>query len=514
MDSINHNIVYNIIREGFAKCLELDTHCYLTVRISRNLGKTYSIMKLISKLLNTKNDSLKALITSQTKQQIKNNIIPYLHEYGITIDKWTGSSTTTYKNIENGSVITFGGLADARNIQLNRGQHPNILYFDEGQEYNKPSTWQSIFGDMGKSKKCLKIISGTGGRSPNNVLTDIENKIKNKTILGYSIKLSMQDVIQLDQGNSKIMRQNQLNETIKRYTKIDENGDVVQEAKDNPEFIREILVKDIEGNSEGDIKFSAYTKENKDTSDYIIDFSKPIFVSCDYGSSDPYTATFSQPLNENVFYVFNEMYINTKNRNMQTFATDLAHFMQDIGIIEYEEFEELSPTGTNEPVFRKNIKYLHKDIIFFGDQHGGSNWNWYNTEFFGVTFNEVLDAKLGVDIFEKLLYNNQIIINTNNCYQLDRDLKFARQEEESKKNGYIGFDHSKSHLIVTLIYLSLYLIDYNFINLVSKPLLQKPNIEPMSTNTKIDYETEKLKSLFKLNFNKKPNETLTKNPYF
>lgn len=481
---INYAPVFNPILEGINDCI-VNKRPYCVIRIARGEGKTYGIMFAIIELLKG-NPGWNAFIVTNTQKQIKENVQDsgYLKKFGVVDPDWrkTSAGNYTYKN---GSVLMFGGMNDVRAVERNRGKHPNIIYHDEAQNWTQPHKWLSIFGEMGKDKNCLKIVSGTGWKDQNNLLTFIENQIKAGASDGIVIRKTAEDIINDDTDlESKEIRRKNLDDAINLATVYYENPDgEMIEAKNGrhvPEIRRELFVEDIGGETKGGIVFTQFDEDNVVSTDYVIDFKKPVYVVCDYGTRDPSGVILAQT-DGDIIHIFAELY-KTRTKNWMAFARDLMVLLSDLGLLKASEAHVIALTGEEIEIEKYDIEFLHKDIRFYGDHHGFTNWNPQLSQFFLTQFGEVGEAQEGIEYLKKYIASKQLKINYN-CPVLISKVQSIAYETDHKKIAkyHMELDHDESHLITPVAYLLLLLIYGEEIDIVRRPTKEVPKIEVRST---------------------------------
>lgn len=471
---INYAPVLNPILDAIGTALK-EKQTYCVVRMTRAVGKTRNIMFAIIKLLEN-NPGWIALVVTDTKRQAKENVQDsgYLANFGVIAPDWrhTDSQNYVYKN---GSVLMFSGTSNALSLQRNRGKHPNLIYHDEAQLFNDPHRWLPIFGAMGRDKNCLKIVSGTGGKDSNNLLTFIENQVKAGTSSGTIVRKTIEDIINDDNDlESKKERQLNFEREWTGYTvfKEDIDGQMVEvvSGKDVPEIRREYYVEDIGGETRGGLAFPGFSEANIIEGEYKIDFDKPIFVFGDYGSNDPYGALFGQVVGDEL-RIFAEFFRgSTHTKNWITYASDMANILAELGLGELEEKVTESQTGNEIEIERYTINFLHKQIYFFGDQHGHTNWNPNLMFYFNTDFSAVGEAQNGLEGLSLFIKTKQLKIY-DTCPTIINHLQTIQNETDETKirKFHLTIDHNKSHLVGPLLYMVEYITNEGLIPVVRKP---------------------------------------------
>jgi len=452
---------YGFIQTPIAKTVLdlIGKNAVFTIRMSRGMGKTNSLANIFKALCENKN-GFDILIVSGTIRQARDNFDQYSADIRASND-WR-SINNGYQHKITGSTLRFGGFDRIDVREHLRGKHPDIIFQDEAQNVRNFTKWLTVLGNMGRSKGCLFIFAGTGGYSRSNLLTQMELKIKNGTYEGISIKKTLYDVSKEDDCDKW---KKEIEKVEKQAQVIEERADgkivILRDHTQNPDFRREILCEDENDETDGELAFKYFDEENIIQGDYEIDFSRPVFVVMDYGSNDPSVAEFSQIKNGRI-EIFAELYTDKSYQNMETFASDLANKLEELGLAEIniqtiEKEVEIGSAIHKKYIERHNIKWIHPQVIMYGDSHGASNWNRYlNLYFEDAIINDVGDAKDGLDLARRFVKEKRIVISEA-CPRLINDMYHARMDvsDNQMKKKHIPIKDKYTHTIVTVCYLVL-----------------------------------------------------------
>lgn len=491
---MDYSVVSSRIIEAFKEVLALEKPAYLVVRLPRGAGKTHTLIGSAIKLIQRRQGYI-FLYVSATIEQARDlvEINGYHTKAGIDINSpdWVRIGTKGYHYIPSGGKMVYAGVGNEKTKEANRGKHPHLIWHDEAQLYQDPHGWLQIFGEMGQGKNCIKIVSGTGGKDESNLLTFVENGIKMGNFEGRIVKIDIDELCVLDPSEGRLKwREQKIKEHTEYRTVIDEKTqeetmEILIRGDEVPEYYREFKLLDYKGSTKGFVKYPHF-KESANTfeDEYTLDLSIPLYISMDYGTTDAYTATFSQIKND-VVYTFHEMYNAKKSTRTQImYGRDLADTLEFLKIA---ECKWIARTDGREDL---EIKFLHQDIVWIGDNNGGSNWNPYLEELLRIRIqgaNTIGAAEEGVNLIGDFITTRQMQLSRWNCPNTIRDIVTIKGFDKIDPTFHLSIDHNKSHLIVTLSYLYQYLLKTNQISM-SNTILKDVRVPVVIEN----YATEEI----------------------
>lgn len=492
--------VIDPILDGFEQVLALNKPAYLVIKMSRGLGKTFDTSKVLAHLA-SKNYNFNILSAVNTKIQL-NKILEksnYLADHGVTEEEGWSHNNSGYSCIKTKSDWIFETIADKAAIERIRGMHQiKFIYQEEAQEVRNYIQWMEVFSKIGRVRNSIKILVGTGSKYENSLIQHVEGLIKAGAVPGIIVEKTVYDVYKEDpcqywkayiDEEEKLARGFLISYNME--TGEDELTTKFDKAKQNPSFLREILVKHVQGSSEEEVAFPMFSDDNILKEDYLRDPNSAIFSASDYGSNDPYGSIFAQVRGEEVV-VFAEMFNDTKShRNMGTFAYDLALKMDELGIATLS-MRDIETQDTKYRTQRYDVEFNHGEIYFFGDDHGRTNWNIYLAEYFNIGFDGVDGAaEDGLDIIKQFLITKQLKIHES-CFNLISHLTMVKTaDEKNKQKFHLSIDHNKSHLIAPLSYLLIRLVENNIVPILRTPIEKKEIKKVKSEKRKIIFPITK-----------------------
>lgn len=515
----HYEIIRRPIIQGVVDLIRTQKAGYLLLKMSRGLGKSFTIIGIIRELLE-RNDNWFAVVMVKSKDSAERNFVRqgYMLKNKFVAERGWKSKGTTF-TFSNGSVLDFLSLNDATKVEQNRGIHPNIIFQDEAQGIVDYESYMNVFGRMGKQKNSLFIVSYTGSKEETSLAQHLEAQHKLGKQNSFLVEKTLLDCYEEDPCE---YYSQQIEEEKARYTVTSvgyEDGmeriRTLMTYEKHPGFKREILCQHIQGSVIGGLAFPEFGERNIIQEDYIIDPEKPVYIVSDFGRNDPYGSIFVQTQGEDLI-VFAEMFNRSKEKTVSMFANDLAQAMAQVGLasiqdlqgegfekaIEEELKENVKTSEEKNPyiperedekynpysVKRFNVQFKHKHLNFFGDEHGrGANWLRFLSLYFNdTTFQPVnTSASEGVDLIKQLIQSKQIKIH-HSCRSLIEHISSVTIEERKEmieKYNNLPIDHKKSHLIVTLSYIIQILIGNETI-----PLVRNPNRKVVENYTPVKKE--------------------------